>query len=213
MFAASCCTENKMSDRIPSTSDGGKVCNGETSTRLDLYGVSKSSRNSRRYGSTGTISTAVYTTSSSSSSSQDDDSPSQQSNANKQYHTLSLDLTSIDNSDSSEDSVLLPGGHHSRDSSSYSDISDNGAGGYYDRFARHARQRSGGYACHFIENSVFTVNNLKVAFSFVLWFVSYMIMGVFGGSVAYLHFERKDSSVPDPLPDFGYDVIPVSNTD
>ena len=35
-------------------------------------------------------------------------------------------------------------------------------------------------------------------------------MGVFGGSVAYLHFERSDKSVPDPLPDFGYDVIPVS---
>jgi hypothetical protein len=37
-------------------------------------------------------------------------------------------------------------------------------------------------------------------------------MGVFGGSVAYLHFERSDKSVPDPLPDFGYDLIPVSKS-
>ena len=168
---------------------------------VDLLGVSKV--NGRRYGSTGTVSTEAYTSSSSSSSSQV--SSTSLSNANKNFHHLSLDL-SIDNSESGEDcDTLLPG--HSRESS-YSDISSDHGGGYYDRFARH-RQRSRD-ACYSIENSVFTRNNVKVILSLAIWFISYMIMGVFGGSVAYMHFERSDRDVPDPLPDFGHEVIPVS---
>ncbi|KAL7541996.1 hypothetical protein ACHAXR_011660 [Thalassiosira sp. AJA248-18] len=147
------------------------------------------------------MSTVTYITSSSSSSSQE--SSLSQSNANNKFHNLSLDLASIDNSDSSEDGMLLPG--HSRESS-YSDISSDGGGGYYDRFARH-RQRSVD-AWYLIENYLLTRHNFKVVISFLFWFISYMIMGVFGGSVAFLHFERRDKDVPDPLPDFGYDIIP-----
>ena len=65
-------------------------------------------------------------------------------------------------------------------------------------------------ARNFILKSVLTMNNFKVVLSFGYWFASYMIMGIFGGSVAYLHFQRKDMDVPDPLPDFGYEAIPVS---
>lgn len=65
--------------------------------------------------------------------------------------------------------------------------------------------------CTFIENSIMTMHNFKVVISGVLWFVCYMCMGLFGGTVAYLHFQRKDSDVPEPLPDFGYDAIPVSS--
>jgi len=72
--------------------------------------------------------------------------------------------------------------------------------------ARHRQQSRD--AWYFFENSVFTLNNFKVITSLSLWFVSYMIMGIFGGSVAYMHFERRDKSIPDPLPDFGYDVVP-----
>lgn len=171
-----------------------------------MPGASKAS-NSRRYGSTGTISTELYTTSSSSTVS----STSRSNDNQYQHHRLRLDLASIDNGDSDgEESTLLPTnyGHHSRESS-YSDISDGG--NYSDRFARYRqRSREGGGCSEFFGNSVLTVNNFKVALSFASWFVSYMIMGVFGGTVAYMHFERSDSSVPDPLPDFGYDVIPVS---
>lgn len=116
-------------------------------------------------------------------------------------HCVRLDLTSIDNSDSCEEITLFG---HAR-VASYSDISSDGSG-YYDRLAQHC-QRSREARCS-IENSLLTLNNLKLLCSFALWFVSYMIMGVFGGSVAYLHFARSDRDVPDPLPDFGYDVIP-----
>ena len=92
--------------------------------------------------------------------------------------------------------------------SSFSDISSDDGGGYYSRYARHRNKSRN--ARYFFHNSVFTVNNFKVVLSFAAWFVSYMIMGVFGGSVAYMHFERSDRDVPDPLPDFGYDRIPVS---
>ena len=177
----------------------------------ELLGVSKVAinnnaqhRQQRRYGSTSTFSTEYNTSSSSSSSSasstQDDIIASH--NDRNQFQHLSLDLTSIDNSDSSEERTAL----HSRESS-YSDISTDGAG-YYNRYARH-RQRTYD-ACHFIENYMFTMNNFKVIFSFICWYGCYMIMGVFGGSVAYMHFERSDSTNPDPLPDFGYEVIPVS---
>ena len=137
-------------------------------------------------------------------------------NNNKYHNHLSIDLASTDNSgDSSSDvenGILSGSGGHSRDSS-YSDISsDGGGGGYYDRFARYNRRSDDGTTpCSFIETYLLTRHNFKVIVSGVLWFISYMIMGVFGGSVAYLHFERRGSSVPDPLPDFGYDVIPVSS--
>lgn len=177
----------------------------------ELLGVSKVAinknnaqhRQQRRYGSTSTFSTEYNTSSSSSSSAsstQDDIIASH--NDRNQFQHLSLDLTSIDNSDSSEERTAL----HSRESS-YSDISTDGAG-YYNRYATH-RQRTYD-ACRFIENYMFTMNNFKVIFSFICWYGCYMIMGVFGGSVAYMHFERSDSTNPDPLPDFGYEVIPVS---
>jgi hypothetical protein len=125
-----------------------------------------------------------------------------------EFHCLSLDLASDDvNSDSSEESTLLV---PLSSESSYSDMSE--VDGYYDRLARHNRQRGLKDAWSFVKNSIFTLDNFKLLSSFAIWFTTYMIMGVFGGSVAYMHFERSDRSVPDPLPDFGYDVIPVSNS-
>ena len=170
--------------------------NSRAALQADVLGkVTK--MNIRRYGSTGTVSTQSYSASSSSSSSSQESS----TNANRnKYHHLSLDLASIDNSYSSEDGTFLPG--HSRESS-FIDIFNDG-GGYYDLFERH-RQRSRD-ACYLLFNR----NNFKVVLSFLLWFISYMIMGILGGSVAYLHFERSDRDVPEPLPDFGYDAIPVS---
>jgi hypothetical protein len=169
-----------------------------------------------KYGSThtlATLSTDTYTPSSSSASS---------SHTNTlQMHHLRLDMmSSIDkdnnttgstgSSSSTEISNLLSSKQRTRSTdSSFSDISSDGGGGYYSRYARH-RNKSRNNARYFILNSVLTVNNFKVVLSFASWFVSYMIMGVFGGSVAFLHFERREESVPDPLPDFGYDVIPVS---
>ena len=98
-------------------------------------------------------------------------------------------------------------GQHSRDSS-YSDLSADGGAGYYDRYARHFRRTD--YNIRSYVTNMLTINNFKVIFSGICWWTCYMIMGVFGGSVAYLHFERSDRDIPDPLPDFGYDVIPVS---
>lgn len=166
-----------------------------------------------KYGSTQTlttISTDTYTPSSSSASSSDNCN-----NNAAQMHHMRLDMSSIDSdnttgSDSTEMSNLLTSKRRTRsDDSSFSDISSvGGGGGYYSRYASHRNKSRN--ARYFIQNSVFTVNNFKVVLSFASWFVSYMIMGVFGGSVAYLHFERSDRSVPAPLPDFGYDAIPVS---
>ena len=161
-------------------------------------GVSKG--NDLRYGSTGTMSTDLQTASSSSSQAS---STSQPYSPNK-IHGLGLDLTSVANSDRSEDSGLF-----GRSESPYSDTSEEE--GYYDRLARH-RQRRPKDAWSFIKNSIFKLCNFKLIISCSIWFMSYTIMGVFGGSVAYLHFERSDKSVPDPLPDFGYDLIPVSKS-
>jgi hypothetical protein len=136
-----------------------------------------------RYGSTGTFSTE-YITSSSSSSSEDEKSTSE---------------TSLKHNNN--------GGAHSRESS-YSDFSSDGGAGYYDRYARHRQNESSNYFQRYLVNM--PLHNLKVLFSAMLWYTCYMIMGIFGGSVAYLHFERSDKDVPDPLPDFGYDLIPVS---
>jgi hypothetical protein len=160
----------------------------------DPYPIVASKGNGLRYGSAGTISTDLQTASSSLSSSQASSS-------------IQEDLTSVANSDSSEDNLLLP---PRSSESSYSDISERvfEEDGYHDRLAR--RQRRSKDAWSFIKNSIFTLCNFKLVLSFAVWFISYMIMGVFGGSVAYLHFERSDRSVPDPLPDFGYDLIPVS---
>ena len=193
-----------------------------SSSDSTMLGITKSSNGNRRtrtYGSLGTLDTETYITSSSSSSqesSTDTDDNTMNGNNNKYHNHLSIDLASTDNSgDSSSDvenGILSGSGGHSRDSS-YSDISsDGGGGGYYDRFARYNRRSDDGTTpCSFIETYLLTRHNFKVIVSGVLWFISYMIMGVFGGSVAYLHFERRGSSVPDPLPDFGYDVIPVSS--
>lgn len=174
---------------------------------VGLSGASKVNDGRRgrgsRYGSTGTISTEAFTSLSSSPSSSSHESTNS-------LHHMSLDLgSSVDNNDSSsEDDTLL--GESSQ--ASYSDISSDGGqgqGGYYDRFARH-KFRSRDDACSFIENSVLTRVNFKVSVALVSWFITYMIMGVFGGSVAFMHFERRNASMPDPLPDYGYDVIPVS---
>ncbi len=160
----------------------------------------------RVYGSTHTlttISTDTYTPSASSSD-----------NCNNnalQMHHMRLDMSPMDEnnsigSDRTDTSNLLSS--KQRTDSSFSDISSDDGGGYYSRYARHRNKSKN--ARYFFHNSVFTVNNFKVVVSFAAWFVSYMIMGVLGGSVAYMHFERSDRSVPDPLPDFGYDRIPVS---
>ena len=60
----------------------------------------------------------------------------------------------------------------------------------------------------YIENNYLTLSNFKVAVSFVLWWLCYMFMGIFGGSVAYMHFPRTAKETPAQLPDFGYDIIP-----
>lgn len=162
----------------------------------------------RVYGSTHTLttlSTDTYTPSASSASSSDNCN-----NNALQMHHMALNMMSpmdennSTGSDRTDTSNLLSS--KQRADSSVSDISSDDGGGYYSRYARH-RNRSNN-ARNFLHNSVLTVNNFKVVVSFVAWFVSYMIMGVFGGSVAYMHFERSDRNVPDPLPDFGYDRIP-----
>lgn len=168
----------------------------------------------RVYGSTHTlttISTDTYTPSSSSASS----SENCNSNNALQMH-MRLDMLPMDEndstagSDSTDMSHLLSSKQQIRSAdSSFSDISCDDGGGYYSRYARH-RNKSRNARYYFFHNAVFTVNNFKVVLSFAAWFVSYMIMGVFGGSVAYMHFQRSDRDVPDPLPDFGYDRIPVS---
>ena len=119
---------------------------------------------------------------------------------------MSPDENNSTGSDSTDMSNLLSS--KQRTDSSFSDISSDDGGGYYSRYARH--QNKSKNARYFFHNSVLTVNNFKVLLSFAAWFVSYMIMGVFGGSVAYMHFERSNRDMPDPLPDFGYEVIPVS---
>lgn len=187
-------------------------------------------KRSMNYGSTHTlttVSTDTYNTPSSSSASSSEDGVD---NNALQMHHLRIDMSSIDNnhsttagtnssgdSNNTEISNLLTSNkermmmqhHRSTDSLSFSDISSDGGGaGYYSRYARHRNKSR--TARNFILKSVLTMNNFKVVLSFGYWFVSYMIMGIFGGSVAYLHFQRKDMDVPDPLPDFGYEAIPVS---
>ena len=169
----------------------------------DLLSKSVAVANRERYGSTGTFSTECATSSSSSSSSTNSSQDNNNDNRN-QFQHLSLDLTSIDNNAGEEEQQQ----NHSRDSS-YSDISVDGGGGYYDRYARHRHNNSRRGTIEYFLN-ILIMNNFKVLFSGICWFTCYMIMGVFGGSVAYLHFERTDSPVTDPLPDFGYDIIPVS---
>lgn len=163
----------------------------------------------RVYGSTHTlttVSTDTYTPSASSASSSDNFN-----NNVLQMHRMTLGMSPMDEnnstcSDRTDTSNLLP--TKQRADSSVSDISSDDGGGYYSRYARHRIKSNN--ARNILHYSVFTVHNFKVVLSFAAWFVSYMIMGVFGGSVAYMHFERSDRDVPDPLPDFGYDRIPVS---
>jgi hypothetical protein len=170
---------------------------------IDPIDVSKGS-GLLRYGSYGTLSTDLHTESSLSSQEASTSHP----DLLNEFQCLDLDLASDDvNSDSSEESTLLA---PLSSESSYSDLSE--VHGYYDRLARHHRQRRSKEAWSFVKNSIFTLDNIKLVSSFTIWFTTYMIMGVFGGSVAFMHFERSDRSVPDPLPDFGYDVIPVSNS-
>lgn len=50
--------------------------------------------------------------------------------------------------------------------------------------------------------------NYKIILSCCMWYVSYMIMSVLGGTVAFMHFPRTNLPYPRALPDYGYDVIP-----
>ena len=45
-------------------------------------------------------------------------------------------------------------------------------------------------------------------FSMCLWFVSYYVMAMFGGAVAYMHFPRYPEQYPVSLPDYAFDIIP-----
>ena len=144
--------------------------------------------NKSRYGSFATLSTETNTWCASSSSDDTDDAK----------------FKILNNFNIDENGSCSAG--HSRESS-YSDISSDG---YYDRLYRHNTRPRRGIACTFIENSLCTIHNFKVLISAILWFICYMFMGLFGGTVAYMHFQRKTGSIPDPLPDFGYDAIPVS---
>jgi len=49
----------------------------------------------------------------------------------------------------------------------------------------------------------------RTVFSSMIWFSCYMLMGVFGGAVAYSRFPRFTGYVnPQALSDIGYDIIP-----
>lgn len=191
---------------------------------VDSVDVSKKMPGSKFYGSThtlATISTETYTPSAASTSSSSDNCTSASDNV-LQMHHMRLDMSSIENRNiaagsggSTEASNLLSSSKQrtrSTDSSSLSDVSSygGGGGGYYSRYAMYRHYSRTSPARYFIQHCVFTLQNFKVVISFAAWFVSYMIMGVFGGSVAYLHFERSDRDIPEPLPDFGYEIIPVS---
>lgn len=164
----------------------------ENEEQLAVNSKMPTHHHTRRYDSFATLSTETNTWTSSSSSQQSEDSVGN----DKLQNNLSVE----------EDSILSS--VHSRQSS-YSDISCDGAG-YYNRYSRHEWRSRRDDACSFIEDNLFTMHNFKVVISGVLWFACYMFMGLFGGTVAYLHFQRKDGDVPEPLPDFGYDAIPVS---
>ena len=58
------------------------------------------------------------------------------------------------------------------------------------------------------ENNILIASNGKLVVSFIIWYTTYWIMGALGGAVAYMHFPRTDSSQTEPLPDYGYDLIP-----
>mmetsp|Transcript_22713 Transcript_22713/g.47235 ORF Transcript_22713/g.47235 Transcript_22713/m.47235 type:complete len:439 (-) Transcript_22713:34-1350(-) len=154
------------------------------------------------YGSAGTMSTWIHSSSSSSSPSSSTEGSSSSENNNpdgNDIHHVGIDLTVIDDGKIScdEECEIIS------TNSSYSDISSNG-GGYYDRYARYQwTQNNNRY-------TICTTNNFKVVLSFGMWFVTYMLMGIFGGSVAYMHFPRTDAEIPKTLPDFGYDIIPYS---
>lgn len=169
-------------------------------SKNEVPNKSTSSTNRRYfgYGSTGTMSTYLHSFSSSSpESSTTDSSENNNSNSHNKIHRLGIDLNAIEDSDESSAVISI--------NSTYSDISSDG-GGYYNRFARHRQQLLHRSSKYFF----LTANNFKVALSLVLWFLCYMIMGVLGGSVAYMHFPRTDADIPKTLPDFGYDIIPVS---
>lgn len=117
--------------------------------------------------------------------------------------------------------ISIDGGGSSSESSCPSDYNgdgDNGGkSGHCPYKSRHSKLRdtfgrSLGDVIHrilcYIEESVFTEANGRVVVSFVIWYVSYMLMGLVGGTVAYMHFPRSDLPYPHALPDYGYDVIP-----
>jgi len=49
---------------------------------------------------------------------------------------------------------------------------------------------------------------IRLGWSSLFWLISYMFMGLCGGSVAFYHMPRYYESYPMDLPDFGYDLIP-----
>mmetsp|Transcript_19432 Transcript_19432/g.43182 ORF Transcript_19432/g.43182 Transcript_19432/m.43182 type:complete len:467 (-) Transcript_19432:141-1541(-) len=171
---------------------------------------------SSRYGSTGTLSTVTYYAatssggSSPSSGSTGDGGGSSNNSDSTHIPSLSLDLAG-------ERCALMSAGESLSGVSSSSSSDDDGND--YSRRRRcrhrHARlsrlsrlKRRASSTALYIENSFLTLSNLKVALSFVLWWLCYMFMGIFGGSVAYMHFPRTSRDSPAQLPDFGYDVIP-----
>ena len=58
------------------------------------------------------------------------------------------------------------------------------------------------------ENNILIAPNGKLILSFIIWYTTYWIMGALGGAVAYMHFPRTDANQTEPLPDYGYDLIP-----
>ncbi|KAL7497870.1 hypothetical protein ACHAWT_009113 [Skeletonema menzelii] len=165
----------------------------------------------RVYGSTHSLTTICTDTCTPSSSSASSSENCKKNNTLQMHMRLDMMSPMDENNSTGSDSTVMshllsPKQRIRSADSSFSDISSDDGGGYYSRYARHRNKSRN--ARYFFHNSVFTVNNFKVVLSFAAWFVSYMIMGVFGGSVAYMHFERSDRDVPDPLPDFGYDRIP-----
>lgn len=170
----------------------------------DLLQQHEEKLNCKRYGSTGTLSTDYLQ---SSSLEPDESTTTIQLLAEKQ--SLNVIIDSNDDC-SSKESALVPA-RHSRDSSTCSDLSasdEDGHYSYYDLYYRHLRESRRRGQCNFIDKHIITRNNFKVVVSAGLWFICYMIMGILGGSVAYMHFQRSDSRTTDPLPDYAYDVIP-----
>ena len=142
-----------------------------------------------RYGSTGTLSTATYIQSSSGESSPTSGSLQSEdhNNNNSNYiQSLNLDLAAIDSA--SEHCVLISG------ESLSSDSSDDDSNEFLQRHRRVSRlsrfKRRASSTALYIENSFLTLSNFKVALSFVLWWLCYMVSSVLRLLVAPIRYYR-----------------------